>query len=95
VADTTASFPAHRLTGGGCRLLGFTEAPSRCSDLPVRIGAPSQTIGMSDQVSGPAYATAVGCCAGEPTSAHGTATRPFGRALRGVRADRSLIKDFF
>jgi cell division protein FtsA len=47
-------------TGGGCRLLGFTEAAQALLDLPARIGSPNQTIGMSDQVSGPAYATAIG-----------------------------------
>jgi len=47
-------------TGGGCRLLGFIEAAQSMLDLPVRIGAPAQTTGMTDQVTGPAYATAVG-----------------------------------
>ncbi len=48
------------LTGGGCRLLGFTEAAQEQLDLPVRIGTPHGTMGMSDQVTGPGYATAVG-----------------------------------
>jgi len=84
LADTTASFPAASSSpAGGCRLLGFTEAAQSLLDLPVRIGAPSQTIGMRDQVSGPAYATAVGCCAGEPNfGTTATATRPLARALR-------------
>jgi cell division protein FtsA len=47
-------------TGGGCRLLGFTEAAQSVLDLPVRIGAPAPSSGMSDQVTGPAYATAIG-----------------------------------
>ncbi len=48
------------LTGGGCRLLGMTDAAQSLLDLPVRIGTPNGTSGMSDHVSGPAYATAVG-----------------------------------
>ena len=47
-------------TGGGCRLLGFTDAAQTVLDLPARIGAPTQVSGMSDQVTGPAYATAIG-----------------------------------
>ena len=47
-------------TGGGCRLLGFTEAAQSVLDLPVRIGAQAQFSGMTDQVTGPAYATAIG-----------------------------------
>ena len=48
------------VTGGGCRLLGFTEAAQEHLDLPVRIGTPHGALGMSDQVTGPAYATAIG-----------------------------------
>src|SRR3989454_93710 len=46
--------------GGGCRLRGFAEGAQSLLELPVRIGAPAQPSGMSDQGSGPAYATAVG-----------------------------------
>jgi cell division protein FtsA len=48
------------LTGGGCRLLGMTDAAQALLDLPVRIGAPNGVTGMNDQVAGPSYATAIG-----------------------------------
>ena len=82
-------------TGGGCRLLGFTEAASALLDLPVRIGTPHQTIGMSDQVSGPAYATAVGLLRWGTKLRHqgnGNGHTPVGA---GVSAAFRWIKDFF
>ena len=85
------------LTGGGCRLLGFTEAAQSLLDLPVRIGAPAQTIGMSDQVSGPAYATAVGLLRwGAKLRHHGNGHAPVGAGASAVYA-RTVrwIKDFF
>jgi cell division protein FtsA len=48
------------LTGGGCRLMGLTEAAQSQLELPVRIGTPNGTTGMSDRVTGPSYATAIG-----------------------------------
>jgi len=84
-------------TGGGCRLLGFTEAAQSLLDLPVRIGAPAQTIGMSDQVSGPAYATAVGLLRwGTKLRHHGNGHAPVGAGASAVYA-RTVrwIKDFF
>ena len=81
-------------TGGGCRLLGFTEAASQLLDLPVRIGTPHQTIGMSDQVSGPAYATSVGLLRwGAKLRYQGNGHAPLVGA--GVSAAFRWIKDFF
>jgi cell division protein FtsA len=84
-------------TGGGCRLLGFTEAAQSLLDLPVRIGAPHQTIGMSDQVGGPAYATAVGLLRwGTKLRHHGNGHTPAGAGVSAAYA-RTVrwIKDFF
>ena len=48
------------LTGGSSRLLGMTETARTLLELPVRIGAPNGTMGMTERVSGPAYATGIG-----------------------------------
>jgi cell division protein FtsA len=48
------------LTGGGARLMGMLDAAQTVLDLPVRVGSPSGMTGMSEQVSGPAYATTIG-----------------------------------
>ena len=84
-------------TGGGCRLLGFTEAAQSLLDLPVRIGAPTQLIGMTDQVAGPAYATAVGLLRwGTKLRHHSNGHAPVGPGVSAAYA-RTVrwIKDFF
>ena len=48
------------LTGGGSRLRGLPELAERIFNLPVRVAAPRGLAGMSDEVSQPEYATAVG-----------------------------------
>ena len=48
------------LTGGGARLMGMLDAAQTLLDLPVRVGSPTGMTGMSEQVSGPAYATTIG-----------------------------------
>ncbi|MBI2504955.1 MAG: cell division protein FtsA [Candidatus Latescibacteria bacterium] len=48
------------LTGGGALLDGAAEQAELLLGLPVRLGAPRELPGMSEQVSGPAYATAAG-----------------------------------
>jgi cell division protein FtsA len=48
------------LAGGGARLMGMLDAAQTVLDLPVRVGSPSGMSGMSEQVSGPAYATTIG-----------------------------------
>jgi cell division protein FtsA len=84
-------------TGGGCRLLGFTEAASQLLDLPVRIGTPDHTMGMSDQVSGPAYATAVGLLRwGMKLRHHANGHAPVGAGMSAASARMvRWIKDFF
>ena len=48
------------LTGGTANLPGIDALASDLSHLPVRIGAPLSLYGISDTLSDPAYATAVG-----------------------------------
>jgi len=48
------------LTGGTADLRGFKELGREMLQLPVRIGRAHDIGGLTDSVSGPAYATAVG-----------------------------------
>jgi cell division protein FtsA len=48
------------LTGGTASLDGIAGLAERVFHMPVRIGTPAQAGGLSDLVSGPAYATAMG-----------------------------------
>jgi cell division protein FtsA len=48
------------LTGGGANLPGIAELGREVTRLPVRIGIPPALYGVSDVLSDPAYATAVG-----------------------------------
>ena len=48
------------LTGGGAHLRGLTELAERVFNLPVRVAAPRGLAGMSEEISQPEYATAVG-----------------------------------
>jgi cell division protein FtsA len=47
-------------TGGGSELRGLVEMGDFVLDMPVRAGVPARTDGLSDVVSSPSYATAVG-----------------------------------
>lgn len=47
-------------TGGGARLRGLCELAEREFNLPVRVGIPRGLAGMSEEVSQPEYATALG-----------------------------------
>jgi len=48
------------LTGGGANLPGIAELGREVTHLPVRVGIPTSLYGVSDALSDPAYATAVG-----------------------------------
>jgi cell division protein FtsA len=48
------------LTGGGARLRGLLELAERVFNLPVRLASPRGLADMSEEVSQPEYATAVG-----------------------------------
>jgi cell division protein FtsA len=48
------------ITGGGAMLRGFAEMCQQVTDLPVRVAAPTGTVGMDDDLRGPHCATTVG-----------------------------------
>ncbi|MFZ3069645.1 MAG: cell division protein FtsA [Anaerolineaceae bacterium] len=48
------------LTGGGSQLPGIRKLATRVTGLPARIGKPEKMVGLTDQISSPAYATSVG-----------------------------------
>ncbi len=48
------------LTGGSSNLPGIAELGTEVTRLPVRVGTPANLYGVSDTLSNPAYATAVG-----------------------------------
>ncbi len=48
------------LTGGGAQLRGMIERASAVLGMPVRIGYPVETTGLSEAVQSPAFATSVG-----------------------------------
>jgi cell division protein FtsA len=60
-AGLDAQIPAGLvLTGGGAQLAGFAELGEQLFALPVRVAAPRGLDGMTEAVSQPEYATAVG-----------------------------------
>ena len=48
------------LTGGGSQLPGIRKLASKVIGLPARVGKPERMVGLTDQISSPAYATSVG-----------------------------------
>jgi cell division protein FtsA len=48
------------LTGGGSQLRGLPELAEKLFNLPVRVAVPRGLLEMSEEVSRPEYATAVG-----------------------------------
>jgi cell division protein FtsA len=48
------------LTGGGCMLPGVPEIAEQILDLPARRGVPQGVGGLSEEISSPEYATALG-----------------------------------
>ncbi len=48
------------LTGGGAKLPGIQKMAASILNLPVRIARPEKMVGLTDQISSPAYATSVG-----------------------------------
>jgi cell division protein FtsA len=48
------------LTGGSSNLAGIDALGREVLKMPVRVGAPLNVYGISDQLTDPAYATAVG-----------------------------------
>ena len=75
----------------------FTEAAQEHLDLPVRIGTPHGALGMSDQVTGPAYATAIGLLRWGLKMRHQQNGHvPVGAGVSaGVQRTFRWLKDFF
>jgi cell division protein FtsA len=48
------------LCGGSAQLAGMRELGRQVFDLPLRIGVPTNLLGLADQLASPAFATAVG-----------------------------------
>jgi len=48
------------LTGGGSLLPGIRKLATRVTGLPARIGKPEKMVGLTDQISTPAFAASVG-----------------------------------
>ena len=93
------------VTGGGARLLGTIDAAQGVFDSSVRLGLPAGFGGLSDRVSGPSFATAVGLVRwGSHLGAAGTSNGN-GRHNGNGRGDSNLtsayaksvrwLRDFF
>src|ERR1700734_3540122 len=66
------------LTGGGSQLRGLPELAEKVFNLPVRIASPRGLAGMSEEVSRPEYATAVGLVLYGARTRRFTSARPAG-----------------
>jgi cell division protein FtsA len=66
------------LTGGGAHLRGLCELAEKIFNLPVRVAIPRGLEGMSEEVSQPEYATAVGLVLYGARTRRSSGTRPNG-----------------
>ncbi len=66
------------LTGGGAHLRGLCELAEKIFNLPVRVAVPRGLEGMSEEVSQPEYATAVGLVLYGARTRRSTGARPNG-----------------
>ena len=48
------------LTGGASLLPGVRKLANKVTGLPARVGKPEKIVGLTDQISSPAFATSVG-----------------------------------
>jgi len=85
------------LTGGGSMLPGIRKLATRVTGLPARIGKPEKMVGLTDQISYPAFATSVGLLQWAilmsetnqaPNERHGKSGKPF-----DIKAEK--IKNWF
>jgi cell division protein FtsA len=78
-AGLESQIPAGMIvTGGGSHLRGLPELAERIFNLPVRVASPRGLAGMSDEVSQPEYATAVGLVLYGARTRRLAGTRPTG-----------------
>lgn len=83
------------LTGGASALPGIRALASEVLGLPVRIAQPEELIGLTDQLSSPAYSTSVGLLYWALLmSETSPAPRGGGSRLKGVNLNWDVIKDF-
>jgi cell division protein FtsA len=68
------------ITGGGAMLRGFAEMAQQVTDLPVRVAAPTGTMGMDDELRGPNCATTVGLLRWAARTGRRTAVRSNGHS---------------
>ena len=82
------------LTGGGAHLRGLCELAEKIFNLPVRVAVPRGLEGMSEEVSQPEYATAVGLVLYGARTRRNSGARPNGWVgkLKSMFAG-ALIKD--
>ena len=66
------------LTGGGAQLRGLCELAEKIFNLPVRVAIPRGLAGMTEEVSRPEYATAVGLVLYGARTRRSTGARPNG-----------------
>jgi cell division protein FtsA len=66
------------LTGGGAQLRGLCELAEKIFNHPVRVAVPRGLAGMSDEVSRPEYAAAVGLVLYGARTRRSTGARPNG-----------------
>ena len=93
------------VTGGGARLLGTIDAAQGVFDSSVRLGLPTGFGGLSDRVSGPSFATAVGLVrwgsnlgAGGPSNGNGRHSgngHGNGNLTRAYAKTVRWLRDFF
>jgi cell division protein FtsA len=74
------------LTGGGALLRGMAEMAQQVTDLPVRMAAPTGTMGMDDELHGPHCATTVGLLRWAARSRARSAVRSNGHGGNGHHA---------
>ena len=83
------------LTGGGSILEGMPEIAEQIFDLPVRRGAPVDVGGLTDHVSSPAFATAVGLVMYGARHRSPVAAGGGGALTRVMGRLRTVFKEFF
>jgi len=81
------------LTGGGCLLPGIPEIAEQILDLPARRGNPQGVGGLSEEISSPEYATALGLILSGYKSKYSN-TRSYLRNTSPLKRKASKIRDW-
>ena len=84
------------LTGGGAMLEGMAEIAQQIFDMPVRRASPEGVGGLSDHVTNPGFATAVGLVLYTNRNLHAEPARVGAGTLGRITGRlRTLFKEFF